>query len=262
MHRAFDVLRVLDVRHSPPHMARQLHRVVRGLLGSDDPYREIKDTADRRGVAARERLRPMVEQARDPFGAALRVSIAANTIGGVMRGDVSDEVIVHALIRALRRRVHGSPAATRRAAAKASRVLLLADDAGELALDCLLLERLRPAHVVVAVRGAPVVDDATRADAEAVGVSEWAEVIDNGSDAPGTLLEDCSPQFRREFARADLVLAKGAGNFESLAHLADPRIAFLLVPKCPIVARHVGAPEGAPVAWKLARRRSRAQARH
>jgi len=92
-----------------------------------------------------------------------------------------------------------------------------ARNAGEIAFDRLLIEQLGPARVTVAVRGGPVINDATRADARAVGLHEISEIIDNGSDAPGTLLDDCSQEFKRCFIEADLILAKGQGNFEMLS---------------------------------------------
>lgn len=104
-----------------------------------------------------------------------------------------------------------------------------------------------PAHALtVAVRGAPVINDATRADAEMAGISSLVPVIDNGSDAPGTILDDCSPAFRDVFDRADMIIAKGRGNDESLC-VHDKLIYFLFTVKCEMVAAHVGAPDGTMV---------------
>ncbi len=100
--------------------------------------------------------------------------------------------------------------------------------------------------MTVAVRGAPVLNDATMADAHEVGLHELVEVIDNGSDAPGTILEDCSAPFRDRYQRAQLVIAKGQGNFETLRG-ARKRIAFWFKVKCPLVSHHVGLPLGAHV---------------
>lgn len=75
------------------------------------------------------------------------------------------------------------------------------------------------------------------ADALVAGLLEICEVIDNGSDAPGTLLDDCSNAFRRQFYKADLIIAKGQGNFESLSEYKG-NISFLFKVKCPVVATH------------------------
>jgi uncharacterized protein with ATP-grasp and redox domains len=94
------------------------------------------------------------------------------------------------------------------------------------------------------VRGAPILNDALREDAEAVGIADLVEVIDNGSDAPGTILELCSPAFQRRFAEADLVLSKGQGNCETLDAIAGKRIFFLLKVKCAVLSRAMGVPLG------------------
>jgi len=100
--------------------------------------------------------------------------------------------------------------------------------------------------VTVAVRGSPVINDATRADARAAGLEGLAGIIDNGSDAPGTLLAECGPEFLRRYAEADLVVAKGQGNFESLGEERRDMF-FLFKVKCPVIARHAGHPVGANV---------------
>ena len=93
------------------------------------------------------------------------------------------------------------------------------------------------------MRGAPVINDATLADAQVAGLLELVEVIDNGSDAPGTILDDCSAAFRRRFDAADLVIAKGQGNFETLSDV-QKNIFFAFMAKCPVIAREVNGEVG------------------
>ena len=90
----------------------------------------------------------------------------------------------------------GDRVAFRDSVEKARKILYLAYNAGEITLDRLLIEQLSPSKVTLVVRGAPVPNDATRIDAATVGLDEIGEIIDNGSDAPGTILDDCSPEFR------------------------------------------------------------------
>jgi uncharacterized protein with ATP-grasp and redox domains len=97
--------------------------------------------------------------------------------------------------------------------------------------------------VTVAVRGAPVINDVTIADTQPAGIPGLVEVVDNGSDAPGTILDDCSAEFQRRFDEADLIIAKGQGNYETLSEV-EKDIFFMLKAKCPVIARdlacHVG----------------------
>jgi len=93
----------------------------------------------------------------------------------------------------------------------------------------------------LAVRGGPVINDATREDACAAGLDRVAHIVDNGSDAPGTILPTCSEEFRCLFREAPVILAKGQGNYESLSDTAAPPF-YLLQTKCPVIARDLGVP--------------------
>ena len=104
-----------------------------------------------------------------------------------------------------------------RAVEKADDILYLTDNAGEIVFDRLLVEQLPRKKVTMAVRGKPVINDATMEDAEYTGLTKVVKIIDNGSDAPGTILSDCSRDFRRHFEQADLIISKGQGNYETLA---------------------------------------------
>ena len=122
---------------------------------------------------------------------------------------------------------------------QAKDILFLADNAGELFFDRLLIEMLMPKKITVVVKGGPAINDALLPDAEAAGLVGLVEVIDNGTDGAGTLLEACSEAFRIRFDHADLVIAKGQANYESLDG-CNKDIFFLLKVKCPVVARHIG----------------------
>ena len=149
---------------------------------------------------------------------AARIAIAGNMIDLGVNGNVTETDVQQAVRQALSAPFYGDQELFHHSIANARSILYLADNAGEIAFDRLLIEQISPERVTLVVRGGPVINDATRVDAQAVGLDEIVEVIDNGSDAPGTLLEDCSPEFRRRFVDADLIIAKGQGNFESLSN--------------------------------------------
>jgi hypothetical protein len=77
-------------------------------------------------------------------------------------------------------------------------------------------------------------------------MTDVVKVIENGSDAPGTIIEDCSPTFQQQFEDADLVIAKGQGNFETLSNVKK-NIIFLLMAKCPVIAQHLECEVGSLV---------------
>jgi len=237
-------LHTLDLTTPPPVLGREIHRLIREATGDPDPYRAAKDASTALVLRLLPELEAEVAAAADPFDRAVRLAIAGNIIDLAHATDI-DESRLRATLEDCRTRAPAVDhlAALRRAAAGADQILYLADNAGEIVLDRLLLAQLRPERTTVAVRGGPVINDATRADAEAAGLTGWVAVVDNGADVPGTLLAACAPAFRERFRAADLIIAKGQGNFETLPW-DDPRIFFLFKVKCPIAARAVGCAEG------------------
>jgi damage-control phosphatase, subfamily I len=242
-----------DLRDSPPRMGQRLHQRLREVSGVADAYREAKDLHNALAASLLPDLRARVEAAEDPFDLAVRLAIAGNVIDLGVRGRVSGDEVRGSIEQALSEPVTGPIDELRDAVRSARDILYLADNCGEIVLDRLLIEQLPAGRVTVAVRGAPILNDATMADARAIGLTDIAAVIDNGSDAPGTILDDCSPAFQRRFAESDLVIAKGQGNFESLSDA--PRTVFILFKvKCGVVAAHVGEPEGSHVVARAGRR--------
>lgn len=163
-----------------------------------------------------------------------------------VNGSLTEADVRHTMKQALTAPFFGEMDKFRQAIDEAQSILYLADNAGEIAFDRLLVEQLLSKRVTVAVRGAPVINDVTLIDAQAVGLDKIVEVIDNGSDAPGTILSDCNPEFRRRFAEADLIIAKGQGNFETLSGETG-NLFFLFKIKCAVIAEHVKQPLGMQV---------------
>lgn len=244
-----DVLRwagELNMDQPAPVMGQRIHRRLREIVGEEDPYREAKIGQNRMALALLPELITRIELATDPLMMALRLAIAGNVIDMGANGNVTEFDLRESVSHALTKPLAGDLDGFRNAVVQARHILYLADNAGEIVFDRLLIEQLSPMRVTVVVRGAPVLNDATMVDARAVGLHEIVEVIDNGSDAPGTLLDDCSQEFKRRFTEADLILAKGQGNFETLSDEPGD-IFFLLKAKCPVIAAHAGVPIGTHV---------------
>ncbi|MBN2388630.1 MAG: DUF89 family protein [Anaerolineales bacterium] len=233
----------MDLSESPPAMAQRIHRRLRQISGVVDPYRPAKQRLNRMALGLLPVLQGEVAAAADPLMMAARLAIAGNVIDLGANGNLREADVHQAVQQALTESFWGEADGFRQAVAGARSILYLADNAGEIAFDRLLIEQLGPQRVTLVVRGGPVINDATLEDARAVGLEERVVVIENGSDAPGTLLADCDEDFRLRFREADLVLAKGQGNFESLNECGR-EVFFLFKAKCPVVADHVGQPAG------------------
>jgi uncharacterized protein with ATP-grasp and redox domains len=233
----------MELGQSPPVMVQRIHRELRQITEVDDPYRPAKERLNNLAMELMPAFKTEIESTDDPLLMTVRLAIAGNMMDLGINGNLTDADVRHTMKQALAAPFFGEMDNFRQAVAKAQSILYLADNAGEIVFDRLLIEQLFEKHVTVVVRGAPVINDATRLDAKAVGLDQIVEVIDNGSDAPGTLLNDCSSDFRRRFAEADLIIAKGQGNFETLSTEAG-NIFFLFKVKCEVIAAHVQQPIG------------------
>jgi hypothetical protein len=245
--QVMQVLEAADLSATPPEIGQQVQRIVRAALNVVDPYCELKAESTRRALNLYEHLKTLVTAAENPLEAGVRLAIAGNLIDYGPPGAPAD-------MAALRTAISGAferPLAInhlevfRSRLGDAEHVLYLADNAGETVFDRVLIETLAKPTTYV-VRGAPVLNDAMVEDALAAGLDRVARIIDNGSDAPGTILHQCSAEFRAEFGAASLIVAKGQGNFETLSD-CDKEVFFLMQVKCPVIARHVGVPVGSMV---------------
>jgi hypothetical protein len=233
-----------DLSLPPPYMGREIHRIIREETGSPDPYAEMKQASTRQALALHPRTAAQVKSAADPFGLAVRMAIAGNVMDFALAATWDAQRIEVCLAEAADKPL--DPAALdalRKAVAAADSILYLGDNAGETVFDRLLLDFFPKNKTAYAVKSGPVINDATRKDAEEAGIDKDFEVVENGSDAPGTVLELCSESFRRRFEAADLVVAKGQANYETLSDI--PREMFFLTQvKCPVLARDLEAKTG------------------
>ena len=225
-----------------PIIQRNLNRTFCRILNIDDPFKEEKEESNRVALELYDNWKPKVIESENPFNLALRLAIAGN----IMDYGASDSFDIHKTID----RVIASDFAVdnsevlRQQLLKASKVLYLGDNAGEIVFDRLFIETIMHGNISFAVKGAPILNDVTVDDSVQVGMHYAADVITNGYDAPSTILERCSREFQEEFRSADLIISKGQGNLEGLLCESDPRIFFLLMVKCDLIAETLGVKKG------------------
>lgn len=226
-----------------PGFARAAHR----HFGITDAFDAIKRESNDRVLALLPRIREIVSRADDPLAMALKFSRTGNYLDFA--------VLPHDKIaRELDSAVENTPseplddaeyAALRADLSRARSLLILGDNAGEIAFDVVLVEQLQrqyPAlRVQYVVRGGNAQNDATRADAHAVGMDALVPILDNGSCIPGTELAYCGEALLREFSRADVILSKGQGNFECLLGCGQ-NVYYLFLCKCPRLCRILSQP--------------------
>jgi uncharacterized protein with ATP-grasp and redox domains len=207
-----EVLRLavgLDMSQSPPSIGQQIHRLIRNLVGQDDPYRKMKNHFNNLALKLYPELRKQILGSEDRLETATRLAIAGNIIDFGVNSSLEESHVKETIGDSLSRYLDNKQIQEFKDAVNAAeKILYLADNAGEIVFDRLLIEQLPTERVTVVVKGEPVINDATEKDAGVAGLTRIVEVVDNGSDAPGTILESCSQRFRERFEEADLIIAK------------------------------------------------------
>lgn len=252
LRQCFSYLSEADFQHqTSPELAGGLFAIVKRVLNCPDPYLSLRRQYNQLFLRCEPALEGRVLSHNDPFQLAVRYAICANLVDfGPIRNDslAGLEQDLPGWFRAHEADAFSidDTAALRRQAQAARRLLYLADNCGELCMDKLLIRQLRRLNpslqVTYGVRGLPVLNDTIEADAYEVGMNDVAAVLGNGSGAAGTELHLVSPAFRRAFDQADVIIAKGQGNYESLSGHPHPGLFFLLVPKCDSIAQSLGVP--------------------
>ncbi len=221
---------------SPPQISHHIHRLVRESTGIEDPYEQIKLDYDVRGLNLMPVIRQKINQADDPFEAAVRYAIAGTVL------DVGEDVEGDSLEREL----ESAPDAEfginhlsdlKRDLSIADRVLYLAENAGEIAFDRLLVEAIQQrfrVEITFVVRDQPVLNSATLEDARYVGLEPLVHLITNESDAPTTILDSVKGHTKKYLETSDVILSKGQWHYEALSE-SDLNIYYMFKARCGVI---------------------------
>lgn len=232
----------IDTSKTPAHATTFLHREIRNLLG-EDPFKGIKAEYNQIALGLYPLLKKQVETNPEPLWTASRLAIAGNVIDFGIFTSVDIEGTVE---RALTGNITADDYPSfKNEISRTDNILYLLDNAGEIVFDRVLIETLISLgkKVTAVVKGSAVINDSTIQDAIETQLTEVCEVIDNGSDAVGTILEWTSEDFQDIFKNATLIVSKGQGNFETLLG-SKKRIFFLFQSKCDVISKELGLSKG------------------
>ena len=240
----------------PADIGTKRDRLIKELTGNDDPYKRSKKMSNEKALKMLPYARKIVEKGytqQERFKKACLCAIVGNILEFDIPGHrFTFKTLTKSFREAAKDLVVDDVESAYELAKKAKEVLYLADNAGEIVFDTLLVEQLKNMglRVTYAVKGGPVINDATMEDVEFSGMDKLADkIVTTGTDAVGLLQKEVSTEFLEVYNSAELVFAKGMGYAETLTEFKLTKPHFLLLrTKCNPVANYFCAPRNKNIA--------------
>ena len=250
-------LQEVSLEATPPEIGWLIHKTIREATGNLDPYKEIKKSHNEEVLKIETDLTNLVKESSSPVTNALKLAGTGNLIDFGPERQWNDIHEIFEGFMTKKSNFFDFPA-FENSLKNSETLLYIGDNAGEIVLDKILIKLLlqeTDIDIVFAVRGKPIINDATMEDAISVGITDIVRVISTGADFPGVVLKSSSEEFLQYYERADMIISKGQGNYESLSD-KNENLFFLLQAKCPVIADKIGCKVGDLV---LEARRTRPQ---
>ena len=216
-------------------------------FGKGADYRDIKKQYNDLVLGMEDDLRSEIEKAEDPLAKALIMSRIGNYIDfGAMNHVDQNEFM--ALFKETKMRDADIPVYEKflKECEAGENFLLICDNCGEILLDKLFIEQLkiRFPHLSVKalVRGKEVLNDATLEDAQYTGLDRVAEILSNGEAIAGTVYDMMPGEAQKAMDEADVILAKGQGNYETMADRGR-HVYYLFLCKCDLFTSRFDVPK-------------------
>lgn len=228
--------------NSPPELSREVHAIIRNVTKSKDPYRKVKIESNKMVKKKYHKLEQMISSSKNPLLMAVKLSIVGNVIDFGTSNRFSLEEAINAASN--KHFVDEDYQKFKDKLNKSKTVLYLADNAGEIFFDKLLLGKLfyMGKKLTYVIKANPIINDATIEDARFAEIDKIATILEGDAgqpySCPGMVLRYASKELLNYLKSSDMVISKGQGNYESLS-LIDRDIFFLLMVKCPLVARDI-----------------------
>lgn len=230
-----------------PYMVYLFNQAYEKWYGKKYSFEKEKKECNDFVLSMQEEIKNKILQAEDPLEMALHFA----RIGNYMDYGALKEVDTDAFLRLLSEAVwssrdHQVYLSFLEECEKAENFLLIADNCGEIVLDKILLQILKKRFpklkLTVMVRGGRVLNDVTEEDARYVGIHETADIITNGEPVSGTVYHLLSDEAKEILDYADVILAKGQGNFESLAKQGH-HVFYTFLCKCDLFTERFQVPK-------------------
>ena len=231
-----------------PEFSEKIYAVVEDISGEPDLYKTLRREQNQMVMDTIDIFRDKINHSPDPLLTAGYYALLGNIIdyGGVRIFDPGE---IFKQCDTINITVNDYPEFKKRLQ-EASRVLILADNAGEAVFDRLFIEEMKRFNsrleVYYGVRSKPAINDVIKEDAEYIGIDRVAHVVETGATCAGVIVARSTEAFKKIYYSSDIIISKGQGNFETLEKEPED-ILYIFKVKCDIVAKYVNLDLGSLV---------------
>ncbi|MDR1975412.1 MAG: ARMT1-like domain-containing protein [Campylobacteraceae bacterium] len=238
-----------DYTLTPPQNAYRLYEEIALFLNTKDIYKEIKRASTKKAKEFLPECEELLKNSKEPLLCAAKIAVAGNVmdLASKISYDLKDE-----LKNITRLKFEIDDFSLLKTALESAReVVYICDNAGEEIFDKLFIRTIKELYPLTNIyyltRGKPIINDITYEEALESGLDECAKVLDSGVPTPGFVYEMARAESQERFKSADVIIAKGMGNFECMSEDKYGNIFYLFKVKCEPVGAFAGAPLGAIV---------------
>ena len=220
-----EIKKLLDNRRendTSPYMVYLFNKVHVRYFGKGADYKDIKKRYNDLLLNMEDKLKKQIDDSDDPLAKSIVMARIGNYIDfGAMNHVDKDEFLDLFRDTQMREDDKLTYKAFLNECENAKNFLLVCDNCGEIVLDRLMIEQLKKRFpnlkVKALVRGEEVLNDATIEDALYCGLDKVADIVSNGEAIAGTIYDMMPDQAKQALDEADVILAKGQGNYESMS---------------------------------------------
>lgn len=256
--KTLEYLSHIDFSKTNPEITGENFRLLKEHIKNEDPYKDTRSYYNNMFLNMLDEFEKNIDSMDNSFQEAVKYAIIGNIIDfGPMHDFTIEDVLKWFKNTENLSLTVDHTIKLRDDIASAKSLLYLGDNCGEICLDKLLVKKIKELnphiHIYFGVRGEPVVNDSIEEDAYKVGMDEYADIISNGDCSAGTVLSRTCKEFNSIYEAADVVIAKGQANYESLSGQEGKNIYFLLMTKCSVIAENIGVPQKSLVCMNASR---------
>lgn len=230
-------------------IATKVHKIAYEILGDNDPYRVLKEQSNKVALSIIPRAEELIECSDDPLRITMPLSIIGNMMDfGISGASSNPESLSEIFEKTFAEDLwYDDTEEIKKIILKSKRVLLFADNCGEIVFDKILCRELKKFNqdifLTIVVKGVPIISDATIKDVEELEFEEVTdEILTTGSFAIGLDFEKIPNMLNKALKQADLIICKGMANYEAFSETEYRPVAYLLRTKCNAIANSMELP--------------------